>query len=239
VGARLSDGGVSGFIHPRHRDGSWLEPFTAMDSGSWGSKTFYEGNSWTYSTFVPQNVAGLIELSGGKQKFVERLDDFFDVPGRYDVGNEPGFLSPYLYIWAGRHDKAAERLRAIVAANFHLGRNGMAFNGDSGAMSAWFVLAQIGIYPAAGQDVYLIGSPTLPETTIHLGKGSDFSIVARNVSVTNKYVVGAELNGKPLNRAWFRHAEIADGGTLVLIMAAQPAHWAADDEPAWSNGVLN
>jgi predicted alpha-1,2-mannosidase len=235
--AKLSDGGVSGFIHPRHRDGSWLEPFTAMDSGSWGSKTFYEGNSWTYSTFVPQNVAGVIELSGSKELFVKRLDAFFDGPGRYDVGNEPGFLSPYLYIWAGRHDKTAEHLRAIVAANFHPGKNGMAFNDDSGAMSAWYALAQIGIYPNAGQDVYLIGSPTIPETTIHLGGGRDFTIIAKDVSAANKYVASAELNGKPLNRAWFRQAEIVDGGKLVLTMAPQPSHWAADNEPPSSHGV--
>ena len=142
------------------------------------------------------------------------------------------FQSPYLCIWAGRHDKTAERLRAIVAANFHPGRNGMAFDDDSGAMSAWYALAQIGIYPNAGQDVYLIGSPTIPETGFHLGEGSDLRIVARNLSVTNKYVVGAELNGKPLDRVWFLHAEIAHGSTLVLMMAAQPSHWAADDEPS-------
>jgi predicted alpha-1,2-mannosidase len=237
--ARLSAGGISGFIHPQHRDGSWLEPFTPMDAGSWGAKTFYEGNSWTYSTFVPQNVAGLIELSGGKENFVKRLDAFFDASGRYDVGNEPGFLSPYLYIWAGRHDKTAERIRAIVAANFHPGRNGMAFNDDSGAMSAWYALAQVGIYPNAGQDVYLIGSPTIPETTIHLGDRRDFTIAARDVSVENKYVAGAEFNGKPLRRAWLRHAEIVHGGRLVLMMAAQPSHWAADDEPPSSHGLLN
>lgn len=236
---QLTDGGVSGFIHPRHRDGSWLEPFTALDSGSWGSKTFYEGNSWTYSTFVPQNVEGLISLSGGREKFVQRLDAFFDVPGRYDVGNEPGFLSPYLYIWAGRQDKTAERIRAIVAASFHPGRNGMAFNDDSGAMSAWYALAQIGLYPNAGQDIYLIGSPTIPETTIHLANGKDFRIVARNVSATNKYVVGAELNGKPLGRAWLRHREIVNGGELILMMAARASRWAADGEPPPSHGVLN
>jgi predicted alpha-1,2-mannosidase len=229
--AQLTDGGISGFIHPRHRDGSWLEPFTPLDSGSWGSKTFYEGNAWTYSTFVPQDVAGLINVSGGRQKFVERLDAFFDVPGRYDVGNEPGFLSPYLYIWAGRHDRTAERIRAIIAENFHPGRNGMAFNDDSGAMSAWYALAQIGLYPNAGQDVYLIGSPTIPETSIHLANGKDFKIVARNVSCTNKYVVGAELNGKPLGRAWLRHRELVDGGELILMMAARPSHWGADEEP--------
>ena len=90
--ADFADGGFQGFIRPRHRDGSWLTPFTAMMSGTWNGNTFYEGNSWTYSTFVPQDVASLIEKIGGPQKFVDRLDAFFAVPGRYDVGNEPGFL---------------------------------------------------------------------------------------------------------------------------------------------------
>jgi putative alpha-1,2-mannosidase len=209
-----------------------------MDSGSWGSKTFYEGNSWTYSTFVPQNVAGLIEISGGKEQFVKRLDAFFDVPGRYDVGNEPGFLSPYLYIWADRHDKTAERIRAIAAANFHPGKNGMAFNDDSGAMSSWYAFAQMGFYPNAGQDFYLIGSPTLPETTIHLGNGKDFTIIARNVSETNKYIVSAELNGQAIHRAWFRHAEIANGARLVLTMGSEPTAWAVDEPPSSRGSIM-
>ncbi len=97
-------------------------PFTAMDFCTWGGKTFYEGNSWTYSTFVPQDVAGLIAKSGGPETFVRRLDAFFDVPGRYDVGNEPGFLAPYLYIWAGRPDKTDARVRQIIAASYHSGQ---------------------------------------------------------------------------------------------------------------------
>ena len=234
--AKLTDGGESGFIRPRHRDGTWLKPFTALDSGSWGSKTFYEGNSWTYSTFVPQNVAGLMELCGGRDGFVRRLDAFFDVPGRYDVGNEPGFLSPYLYIWAGRQDKTAERVRLIVATNFHFGRDGMAFNDDSGAMSSWYAFAQMGIYPNAGQDIYLIGSPVIPETTIHLGEGADFHIIAKGTSEANKYVIAAKLNGKPIDRAWFRHSEIAQGGLLELTMGAQPAHWDTGAPPPSSNG---
>ena len=64
-----------------------------MQSCSWGGDTFYEGNSWTYSLFVPQDVAGLLrQLSGGREQFVQRLDAFFDREGRFDVGNEPGFL---------------------------------------------------------------------------------------------------------------------------------------------------
>ena len=212
----FADSGFMGFIRPRHRDGSWLTPFTALDYCSWGGATFYEGNSWTYSFFVPQDVASLIEKAGGAPQFVDRLDAFFSVAGRYDVGNEPGFLTPYLYIWAGRPDKTAERVREIIARSFHAGRVGLPGNDDSGAMSSWFAFGQMGIFPNAGQDLYLIGSPAFPQTTLHLAGGKNFTIVARSVLEENKYVVAAELNGKPLRRAWLRHREIAGAGGWCL-----------------------
>ena len=227
----FSEGGFTGFIRPRHRDGTWLTPFTAMMSGSWNGDTFYEGNSWTYSTFVPQDVAGMIEKSGGPETFVRRLDAFFDVPARYDVGNEPGFLAPYLYIWAGRPDKTDARVRQIIAASYHAGPDGLPGNDDSGAMSSWYTFGQIGIFPNAGQDVYLIGSPAYPQTTLHLAGGKDFVIEARNLSAENIYVTSATLNGQPLDRAWLRHPEIAAGGRLVLTMANAPSQWAQHNPP--------
>ncbi len=223
--------GFKGFVRPRHRDGTWLSPFTAMVSGTWYGNTFYEGNSWTYSTFVPQDVPALIKLSGGTQTLVDRLDAFFSVPERYDVGNEPGFLTPYLYNWAGRPDKTAEHVRAIIAASFHAGPKGLPGNDDSGAMSSWFAFGQLGIFPNAGQDLYLIGSPAYPETRLHLAGGKTFTIEARGVSAENIYVASATLNGKPLERAWLRHAEIAAGGRLVLTMTAKPGDWAQKELP--------
>lgn len=227
----FSAGGFDGFIRPRHRDGSWLSPFTAMDSSTWGGDTFYEGNSWTYSTFVPQDVAALIEKSGGPQKFVDRLDAFFAVRNRYNVGNEPGFLTPYLYNWAGRPDKTAEHVRAIIAKSFHAGPNGLPGNDDSGAMSSWYAFGQMGIFPNAGQDVYLIGSPVFPQTTLHLAGGKTFVIETRNVSAENIYVAAATLNGRTLDRAWLRHAEIASGGRLILTMSHTPGHWGESNSP--------
>jgi predicted alpha-1,2-mannosidase len=227
----FSEGGFTGFIRSRHRDGTWLTPFTAMDHCTWGGQTFYEGNSWTYSTFVPQDVAGMIEKSGGPGTLVRRLDAFFDVPGRYDVGNEPGFLAPYLYIWAGRPDKTDVRVRQIIAASYHAGPKGLPGNDDSGAMSSWYAFGQMGIFPNSGQDVYLIGSPAYPRTTLHLAGGKDFVIEARNLSADNIYVTAATLNGQSLDRAWLRHPEIAAGGRLVLTMANAPAHWAEHDLP--------
>jgi putative alpha-1,2-mannosidase len=150
---------------------------------------------------------------------------------RYDVGNEPGFLTPYLYNWAGRPDKTAAHVRAIIAASYHEGPKGLPGNDDSGAMSSWFAFGQMGIFPNAGQDLYLIGSPAYPETKLHLADGKTFTIEARGVSAENIYVASATLNGKPLNRAWLRHGEIAAGGRLVLRMSAKPGNWAQQDLP--------
>lgn len=235
----FADAGFKGFIRPRHRDGSWKNDFTALQDCSWGGDTFYEGNSWTYSLFVPQNVQELIEESGGKKIFVDRLDAFFDVPGRYDVSNEPGFLAPYLYSWAGRPDKTAQRVREIIAKNFHAGRKGLPGNDDSGAMSSWYAFGVMGIFPNAGQDVYLIGSPAFPEMTLHLADGKLFVIEAQNVSDQNLYVTKATLNGQPLDRAWVTHEEIAQGGHLTLTMSSHPSSWAATGPPPPSSSAFS
>jgi len=173
-------------------------------------------------------VPALIEASGGAETFVNRLDAFFAVPKRYDVGNEPGFLAPYLYNWAGRPDKTDEHVRAIIAASYHPGPTGLPGNDDSGAMSSWYAFGQMGIFPNAGQPMYLIGSPAFPETTLHTAEGKAFTIEAHGVSAENIYVVGATLNGKPLDRSWLSHSEIVAGGRLVLTMSPNPGHWAQE-----------
>ena len=212
----LEDAGFRGFIRPRHRDGRWLEGFKATDGCSWGGHTFYEGNSWTYSFFVPHDVPTLILMCGGRERFVQRLDALFD--GRCDFSNEPFFLTPYLYLFAGRPDKTAERVRQV------LDRYGTApwaipGNDDSGALSAWYALSATGLFPVAGQDLYLIGSPLFAETVFTGAGGRPFVVRAENVSQKNFYVVERLLNGKPLKTPWIRHADILAGGELVLKMS--------------------
>jgi predicted alpha-1,2-mannosidase len=232
---QASDGGFHGFVWARHRDGSWKVPFNALEESTWGGDTFYEGNSWTYSTFVPQDNAGLIRQAGGVDEFVRRMDAFFAVPKRYDVGNEPGFLAPYLYIWAGRQDRTADQIRNILAASFHAGRSGLPGNDDSGAMSSWYVLGKMGFYPNAGQDVYVIGSPAYPEVSLSLANGKVFTIRALNVSDQNRYIAKAEWNGKPYAKAWFRNEDLMAGGTLVLTMTSTPGTFATGELPPSSS----
>jgi predicted alpha-1,2-mannosidase len=229
--ADATDHGFSGFIWPRHRDGTWKTNFDPLLSGTWGSDSYYEGNSWTYSTYVPQDVAGLIKASGGDARFVERMDAFFDLPGRYDVGNEPGFLAPYLYIWATRPDATQSHIRAILARNYHAGPKGLPGNDDSGAMSSWYAFGKIGFYPNAAQDVYLVGSPAYRRVRIALGNGLNFVIETRGDVAANPYIASATWNGRPYNRAWFTHEQLMQGGTLVFTMSATPTKWGANAPP--------
>jgi putative alpha-1,2-mannosidase len=81
----------------------------------------------------------------------------------------------------------------------------------------------LGFYPAtAGVPTYDVGSPIFTKATIHLKNGKDLVILAEHTSHDNKYVQSIRLNGKPLNQVWFRHAEIANGGTLELTMGDTP-----------------
>jgi putative alpha-1,2-mannosidase len=89
----------------------------------------------------------------------------------------------------------------------------------------------MGLFPNAGQPFYYIGSPVFSRSTIHLEHGRSFVIEAPGTSAANLYVDGAELNGKPIDRAWLTHEEIVSGGRLVLHMGPRPSGWATAASP--------
>jgi predicted alpha-1,2-mannosidase len=222
-------------IRPRHADGRWLTPFSPThnypdsDYDYWDSP-LYEGNGWQYTTYVPHDPQALINRMGGPTAFVTWLDEFFQKEV-YDPGNEPDFLAPYLYIHAGRPDRTEEQVRRLLATQFKLGRAGLPGNDDAGAMSAWQIWGAIGLYPNAGQPFYYIGSPIFKQIRMDLGHGKSFTIETRDNSSTNLYVRSATLNGKPLQRAWLTHSEIAAGGVLLLDMSATPSDWGTRELP--------
>ncbi len=217
-------------IRPRYSDGRWLENFDCGHeypdaTSEWWDAPFYEGSSRQYSTFVPHDVAGLIERLGGRMQFVHWLDRFF-AEDAYNHGNEPDILAPWLYIHAGRPDRTAERVRAIIAMQYKEGRAGLPGNDDAGTLSSWYVWAAIGLFPNAGQPFYYIGSPIFSRSVINLEGGRRFIIEAPATSAKNLYVERAQLNGKPIDRAWLTHEEVARGGELVLRMGPHPNAWA-------------
>lgn len=97
------------------------------------SAPYYEGSAYQYSTYMPPDVAGLIEKTGGGEEFVRWLDFFFGAAksgessrpeGLYTHVNEPDIMAAFLYIHAGRHDKTVERLRDLMQREYRTGRGG-------------------------------------------------------------------------------------------------------------------
>ncbi len=209
----------TGFARGRHRDSSWVEPF---DPAERSYPFITEGSPWHYTWYVPHDVAGLIEAMGGRERFIDRLDELFD-EGHYWHGNEPSHQIAYLYAFAGAPWKTQQRVRDIMRQEYSAGPGGISGNDDAGQMSAWFVFSAMGFYPVApGSPFYVLGAPLFDTTRIRLGNSRRFEITAPGVSDTRRYVQSAMLNGEPLERPWITHEEIVAGGTLEFVMGAEP-----------------
>ena len=162
--------------------------------------------------------------------------------GQYAHGNEPSHHIAYLYAYAGAPWKTAARVNQIATTLYGTGPEGLCGNEDCGQLSAWYLFSAMGFYPvnpAEGAYVHRrAAASTRP--AIDLGGERTFVVEAEGLSPANRYVTGATLNGKPLDRCWISHAEIAAGGTLRFTMGAEPNRaWAslARGRPAVDDAV--
>ena len=236
-----------GFMRGRKADGSWITPFDPTYSSHSGYD-FVEANAWQYTWFVPQDVEGLVNLMGGEEKFITKLDALFNTEidikgedvsmdisgliGQYAHGNEPSHHIAYLYNYAGQPWKTQERVHQICQKLYDNTPDGLSGNEDCGQMSAWFIFSAMGFYPVNPMGgIYVLGKPLFKTIVLDVGNGKLFSIEADNLSETNKYVQSATLNGTPLDRTWISHKELANGGELVFEMADTPnKEWGAAKE---------
>ena len=232
-----------GFMRGRTADGKWIFPFDPREP--YYNFMMKEASGWSTLWLEPHDVQGLINLLGGREKFAAKLDEFFNTPynpkgvcrdctgviGQYVQGNQPDQQVAYYYDWAGQPWKTQKLTRDILRLMYGSDRYGLAFPGmdDQGSTSSWYVLSAMGFYTVdPSSPNYILGSPIFNRVTIHMGNGKDFEIVARNNSDKNIYIQSATLNGKPWDKPWFSHDEIAGGGKLILQMGASPnKNWGA------------
>jgi predicted alpha-1,2-mannosidase len=232
-----------GLMWPKDAEGNWIEPMDPKFDGGMGGRDYYdENNAYTYTWDVMHDIAGLTALMGGSSKTEANLDQLFREPlgrskyafqakfpdstsmaGQFSMGNEPSLAIPYIYNRLGAPWKTQKRIRMLLESFFTDTVQGIPGDEDGGGLSAFVVFSMLGFYPVTpGVPVYDVGSPVFDKATIHLKNGKDFVILARQNSHENKYVQGIRLNGRPLDQVWFRHADIADGGTLELTMSDVP-----------------
>ncbi len=229
-----------GFMRGKNKDGSWVKDFNPKFSEHRRDQ-YTEGNAWQWTWYVPHDVNGLIDLFGGKENFVIKLDSLFTISselegenasadisgliGQYAHGNEPSQHITYLYNYVGEHWKTQALVDSVLTTLYTDQPDGLSGNEDCGQMSAWYIMSSMGIYSVSpGEKRYTIGRPIFDKTTINLENGKQFTIKSSNNSATNKYIQAVSLNGKKLEKPFIFHDDIIAGGELSFIMGDKPNH---------------
>ncbi len=228
---------ASKFMRGKLSDGSWRTPFDPISSQH-RSDDFCEGNSWQYTWLVPQNPEGLIQLQGGEEAFLAKLDSLFAISseqvegasndisgliGQYAHGNEPSHHTTYLYTYAGAQWKTAEKVREICTTMYTDQPDGLCGNEDCGQMSAWYVLSSIGFYPVnPANGAYVFGSPLFDTVELSFPEGKTFTLSTQNNSKENLYIQSVSLNGEPYTKTYITHKQLQAGGELVFTMGNTP-----------------
>ena len=226
----------------RNADGSFQKPFNPF---KWGD-SFTEGNSWHYTWSVFHDIAGLIDLMGGNDNFIRKLDSVFALPpvfdagyyrsviheiremqtagmGQYAHGNQPIQHMTYLYNYAGAPWKSQYWVRETLNRMYRPGPDGYCGDEDNGQTSAWYVFSALGFYPVTpASDQYVIGSPLFRRVQIQLENGKRLLIKARKNSGRNRYIAAVRFNGKDYSRNWFSHRALMRGATIRFKMSAAP-----------------
>ena len=219
---------------PKRPDGSWVEPFdvdTHLIPDRWNDPYFYEGTSRQWSFNVQHDFAGLVARHGGKDAFVRHLDAFFD--GGHYHSKETMVHVPYLYHYAGKPHLSQDRVRRCMETYFAPTRDGLLDNDDAGCQSAFYMCSALGLYPLMGQDIYWLIAPVFDRAKIRLAEtGKSLTIETVRQTPQSKYIVSAKLNGRPLENAWIRHGQIAEGATLEYTLGEHPAQWGATPPPS-------
>ena len=222
------------FMIGRKSNFEFISDFDPMET----TGHYTEANAYQYSTFVPQDVDGLVELMGGDKIFENWLDACFttqtdfskinvrDVTGligQYAHGNEPSHHIAYLYNYIGRPWKTQKMIRKILSTLYTNKQDGIDGNEDCGQMSAWYVMSAMGIYSVTpGLDYYAIGSPIFDKVIINLESGNTFEIISNNNGKENVFINSAKLNGDSYSKTYLKHEDIMKGGKIVFEMSNNP-----------------
>jgi len=195
------------------------------------TKAYAEGSAMQWRWAVPYDPTGLIKLFESREFFVNELEKYMEGSrkkigtwnpgGNYWHGNEPYINAVYLFNAAGRPDLTQKWLRWLLDTKYTNDYVGLDGNDDGGTLSSWYVFSALGFYPIAGATIYELGAPLFEKAEIKIGDNT-LTVIAENYAPENIYVKKVWFNDAPLDRTWFIHDQIAQGGTLRFEMAPAP-----------------
>ena len=190
--------------------------FTSLESESAWDELYAEGNARQYLWMAPHAPEHLIDVIGGPETAIERLDEMFEGAVDEDVnylglpkpwywhGNEPSLHIPWLYAMAGAPELTDEWVRWALTSQYSNTPDGLPGNDDGGTMSAWSVLAAIGIYPIVGTDRYILSPPLFSEIEIDSG--------VRKIQISHSHSAQRSLwlNGEQWDKADANHRDLLE-----------------------------
>ena len=179
----------TGYCDGRHQNGKFENNTDFIHRKSY----ITEGATCHYTWYVPQNVEGLIDVLGGKEKFEAKLDSLFS-EGRYWHGNEPCHQIAWLYDFIDKREKTIERVAHILDTEYNDTPGGLSGNDDAGQMSAWYVFGSIGFYPVCpATDRYMLAAPRFQKVTLNMEKGRKFTITPNSLPLNRNYITQDEI----------------------------------------------
>jgi predicted alpha-1,2-mannosidase len=239
----------SGWMRPRHRDGSWMKDFKPVAEDDKQSPGFIEGCSAHWSFYVPQDVNGLIGLMGGREKFIARLDESFRMAekqafrtphgqhsrGWVEYGNQPSGSLAHLFNHAGAPWLTQYWVRRVHQAMFSSPAPDGGYHGDDdqGQLGALSALMSIGLFDVQGgvgeKPDWELTSPMFDEIHVALSKGAVLTIRTQRTQSRDEFIQSAAFNGTPVRGFAIPSAELLKGGLLEIHLAAKPnKRWGID-----------
>ena len=215
----------TGYAQGRYKDGGFIK-----DNNSFGfAKFITEGAPCHYTWYVPHDPYGLMDLMGGRNNYISKLDSMFSEK-RYWHGNEPCHQVAFMYNYAGVPWKTVDAVRHIMDTEYLDKPGGLSGNDDAGQMSAWYVFAALGFYPVCpGSPYYILSAPTFKNAELNLENGKKFVLSATNVSSANRYIQKVKFNGKEYTKNYISHDDIMNGGIIEFEMGNSPnMTWGVD-----------
>lgn len=199
---------------------------------------FEEGNTYQYTFMIPFDYPELFRRIGSEAEVEARLDRFFSKlrcwgDPCFNMENEPDFVTPYAYVFAGMPWKAQDVITRIEKETFKTSPDGIPGNDDLGATSGVFVWNALGFYPAVpGIGGVALGVPMFHRATIHISDGRILNVLGEG---SGTYVQSVTLNGVPYSSSWLPLSALKSGTSeLVFKLAATPNKergLAASDRP--------
>lgn len=225
---------ATGFMQPRNDKGNFLPNFNPDDY----TEHITESNGWQYFWSVQHDINGLIGLTGGKERFAQKLDSMFtydpdkqsELPifstgmiGQYAHGNEPSHHVIHLFNAVDQPWKTQEYVAKVMNELYKHTPSGLCGNEDCGQMSAWYVFNAMGFYPVdpiSGR--YEIGTPLFPEIKLYLSNGNIFTVRAPQVNKENIYIQAVKINNVSYDKSYITHKQIISGATIEFEMSNKP-----------------